>query len=49
MWVLCVVSGKKGLLEEMGEGERFIRNLESEVKEGKKSVCTLCVILMEDG
>jgi len=30
-----VVCGKEGL-EEMGEGERFIKNLESEVKKGEK-------------
>jgi len=35
MWALCVVCGKEGL-EEMGKGKRFIRNLESEVKEGEK-------------
>jgi hypothetical protein len=35
MWVLCVVCGKEGL-EEMGEGERFIKDLESEVKERQK-------------
>ncbi len=47
MWVLCVVCGEK-VLEEMREGERFIKHLESEMKEGEK-MYVFCVILMEDG
>jgi hypothetical protein len=40
MCALCVVCGKNGL-EEMGEEEGFIRDLENEVRNGK-NVCTLC-------
>jgi hypothetical protein len=36
-----VVCGKEGL-KEMGEGERFIRDLKSEVKKGEK-MYVLCV------
>jgi hypothetical protein len=34
MWALSVVCGKEGL-EEVGEGEGFIRDLESEVEDGE--------------
>ncbi len=41
MWALCVECGKEGL-EELGEEEGFIRDLENEVRKGEKCMYFVC-------
>jgi hypothetical protein len=41
MWALCVVCEKKGL-KEMGKEEGLIKNLVSEVKNGKICMYFVC-------
>jgi hypothetical protein len=41
MWALCVVCEKERL-KEVGEEEGFIRDLESEVRNGEKNMYFVC-------
>jgi hypothetical protein len=41
MWALCVVCVKEGL-EEVRKEEGFIKDLESEVRDGKKCMYFVC-------
>jgi hypothetical protein len=41
MWALYVVCGKEGL-KEVGKEEGFSRDLESEVRKGKKCMYFVC-------